>query len=217
VFAGDNLFCFDFSRFFSAAQSNPLLAAFDIRDRDSAKKFGVVVGKNGIVQKFEEKPEKPKSTLVSTGALFFPREFLPDIVEFSRQENDNLGGIFEHFLRKGIEVEYFEFSEKWFDIGSFPAFLEAQAEIIGKNLVDNGAQKIGKNEFHGFVFLEKDSVIQDSFLENVVVEAGARVENATIRNSVIGENAVVSGVDLSGTALRRESVVISEDLFTVFG
>lgn len=211
VFAGDNLFCFDFSQFFSAARTNPLLAAFDIRDRESAKKFGVVVGKNGIVQKFEEKPEKPKSTLVSTGALFFPRVFLSDIVEFSKRENDNLGGIFEHFLRQGISVEYFEFSEKWFDIGSFPAFLEAQTEIIGKKLVDNGAQKTGKNEFQGFVFLEKNSHLHNVFLENVVVEAGARIKDATIRNSVIGENAVISGVDLSGVALRRESVIGNED------
>ncbi len=210
VFAGDNLFFFDFSRFFSAAHRYPLLAAFDIQNTDSAKKFGVVVGKEGIVEKFEEKPENPQSTLVSTGALFFPARFLSDIVEFSQKENDNLGGIFEYFLKKGDLVQYFEFSEKWFDIGSFSAFLEAQAEIIGENVLDNGAKKEGENEFHGFVFLEKTSRINNVFLENVVVESGARIENATIRNSVIGENAVVIGGDLSGIALRRESFVVAE-------
>ena len=211
VFAGDNLFFFDFQKFFAAATKNPLLAAFDIKKKNAARKFGVVIGKNGVVEKFEEKPENPKSSLVSTGALFFPKKFLPEIVAFSQKENDNLGGIFEHFLRKKIRVEYFKFSEKWFDIGSFEVFLAAQKEILGQKCVDDGAEKIGKNEFSGAIFLGKKAKIENAFLENVVVERGAKIKNATIRNSVIGENAVVENADLSGVALRAESFVAAEN------
>lgn len=211
VLAGDNLFFFPMETFLARADQHPLLAAYDIGTKEEAKKFGVLIPKNeSVVAKFQEKPENPESTLVSTGCLFFPKHLLSEILQFSKQNNDNLGGIFEHFLHTGEQVEYFSFQEPWFDIGSFSALLEAHRHIVGKRVIDAGAKQQGENIFRGSVFLAEGSVVHNAILENAIIESGAVIRNANIRNSVIGKNATVTGVDLSGIALREESFLSKE-------
>ncbi|QQS58953.1 NDP-sugar synthase [Candidatus Peregrinibacteria bacterium] len=211
VLAGDNLFFFDMEAFLRQANQYPLLAAYDIKDREEAKKFGVLVPKDNFsVAKFQEKPSDPESTLVSTGCLFFPKHLLSEIIRFSTEHNDNLGGIFEHFLKTGERVEYFPFHNPWFDIGSFPAFLEAHRHVVGENTVDEGAKKQGKNVFRGSVFLAKGSVLENTTIENSIIESNVTIRNASVRNSVIGKNATVTGVDISGIALREESFLSKE-------
>jgi len=230
VLAGDNLFFFDFQKFLDSAKENPLLAAYDVKEKEEAKKFGVVVpnqrtenreqgtsrdsplkgGVRGVISEFQEKPENPKSTLVSTGCLYFPKRLLRELRKYSEKNNDNLGGVFEHYLQIGETVEYFDFQEEWFDIGSFSAFLEAQKAILKNRIKDSGARQKGGNIFKGSVYLAKNTIIEDSLLENVIVQEGAVIRNASVRNSVIGKNSVVSGVDISGIALREESFVGSE-------
>lgn len=217
VLAGDNLFFFDFQKFLQKADNSPLLAAYDVGSLSEAKKFGVVVpGKNQQVKEFQEKPENPKSTLVSTGCLFFPYRLLGELVQFSREHNDDLGGVFEHFLSIGEAVQYFDFSEKWFDIGSFSAFLDAQKYVIGEQVIegDDGDHRPHldkkKNTFSGSVYLGEDVVVENSFLENVIVESGCSIRDATIRNSVVGKDSVVSGVDVNTVALRENSFVTVE-------
>jgi len=208
VLAGDNLFFFDVPSFLEKAKENPLLAAYDVGNKEEAKQFGVVVAEGNRVLEFQEKPDHPKSTLVSTGVLYFPARLLSGLQHFAKKNNDNLGGVFEYFLEQGEEVSCFRFTEAWFDIGSFPAFLEAQQYLIGERVCDEGADQSGKNSFSGAVLLEKGSSIYNAELENVVIESGARVENVSLRNTVIGKNSFVSDVDLSFVALREESVVL---------
>ena len=74
LLAGDNYFGFKIEDLINRFTSNPLLAAYDIKDLDQAKKFGVVVAKDGQAVEFQEKPEQPKSTLVSTGCFIFPSQ-----------------------------------------------------------------------------------------------------------------------------------------------
>lgn len=237
VLAGDNLFFFDFTQFLQTANQNPVLAAYDVKNKEEAKKFGVVVPsqisdnrhptidsfqikiegrkdeenkKSKTIAQFQEKPENPKSTLVSTGCLYFPKRLLGQLMQYSEKNNDNLGGVFEHYLQIRETVEYFDFQENWFDIGSFSAFLKAQKYVLGKQIKNNGAVTKGENKFSGSVYLAKNTVIENSLLENVIVQSGSVIRNASVRNSVIGKNAVVSGVDISGIALREESFVAKE-------
>jgi glucose-1-phosphate thymidylyltransferase len=211
VLAGDNLFLFSFDDFLARAKTNPLLAAYELNNLEAAKKFGVVVpGKDGLVSEFQEKPDQPKSSLVSTGCLYFPKRLLGQLIEYSRANNDDLGGVFEHYLSLNEPVEYFDFTERWFDIGSFGAFLDAQKYLIGKQTLDLGATKLGNNELHETVLLSPEVTIENATLQNAILERGAVVRNACVRNSVIGQNATVSGVDITGTALRAESFVAGE-------
>src|SRR5207237_2953141 len=65
VIAGDNLFQQPLSEFVTAAKrSQATVAVYDVGNLEAMKKYGTVtVDKNGVITHFEEKPEKPKSTL----------------------------------------------------------------------------------------------------------------------------------------------------------
>ncbi len=211
VLAGDNLFCFDIHAFLEKCKNVPLLAACDIGSTEEAKRFGVVVpGEGTEIAAFQEKPAHPNSTLVCTGCMFFPERLLGEITDYSKNHSDDIGGIFEYFLKQKERADYFRFDEPWFDIGSFGAFLQAQRFVIGERVIDRSAKQSGKNTFGGSVYLGNDVQIENAVLENAIVEDGAIIRNASVRNSVIAKNAVVSGVDLSGVALRAESFVAAE-------
>ncbi len=189
LIAGDNYFGFEWKDLASHFKGNPLLAAYDIGDKAKAKKFGVVVEKEGRAIEFQEKPEHPKSTLVSTGCFIFPAKNLKDILYYAQQKKDDLGGIFEYLLSQKERIDIFHFKEAWVDIGSYEAYLEANKDLLGEQLIEQkGVQKEGLNEFQGGVYLGKNVCIRDSIIENSVILDNCKIDNCVIRNCIIDEN-----------------------------
>ncbi|MBN1258867.1 NDP-sugar synthase [Candidatus Peregrinibacteria bacterium] len=205
LIAGDNYFGFDMRKFIGAYKGNPLLAAYDIKDLDGARKFGVVVKREGKVIGFQEKPENPKSTLVSTGCYIFPAKNLADIVEYAKEKKDNLGGIFEYLLSKKETIDVFAFEEPWYDIGSFNAYLMATKALLGNEVIEReGVKKEGKNHLAG-VYLGENAVIRDSVLENVIALKNSVIENCVLRDCVVDGNCQLKNLDLSHKMVRQGS------------
>ena len=208
LLAGDNYIEFDMDEVINHFDENPLLAAYDIKDLKQASKFGVVVQRESHVHEFQEKPDDPKSTLVSTGCYIFPQRNLSDIVDYAKEKNDDLGGIFEYLLKKGEPIKIFRFDEKWIDIGSFDAYLKANRELIGDRVIEqNNVRKEGNNEFVGGIFLGDNVFIKDSVLDNAVVLKNCYIDNCVIRNCVIDENCTLKNLDLSHKMIRQGSEI----------
>lgn len=206
LIAGDNYFGFQFDDFFASYKNNPLLAAFDIGDLSRARKFGVVVQNEGKVTEFQEKPQDPKSTLVSTGCYLFPKRHLVDIVDYARKKNDDLGGIFEYLLQKGSEINVFRFSETWYDVGSFEGYIKANQELLNNQTIESGKViKLGSNRFQGSVYLADGTVIEDSIVENAVILKGSKIKNCVIRNCIVDEQSDLKNIDLSFKMIRQGS------------
>ena len=208
LLAGDNYFGFDMQAFIGKFDDNPLLAAYDIKDLNQASKFGVVVQREGHVYEFQEKPDNPKSTLVSTGCYIFPKRNLSDIVDYAAQHNDDLGGIFEYLLKKGEPIKVFRFDERWIDIGSFDAYLKANRELIGDHVIKKGEiNEEGDNKYIGSVYLGENVTIKNSILDNVVVLNNCHIDNCVIRNCVIDENCTLNNLDLEHKMIRQGSKI----------
>jgi glucose-1-phosphate thymidylyltransferase len=83
----DNFFKFSLKDIFEVfkRERKDLAVFYDIGDFEQAKKFGVVIidGTNLIVD-FEEKPQNPKSTIVSSCMYFLKKETLPLIKELNK-------------------------------------------------------------------------------------------------------------------------------------
>ena len=127
VIAGDNLFDFDLKDLLSFAASHPdkvIVALHDIGDPESAKRFGVVaVDKGYRVVGFAEKPEKPKSTLISTGIYYFPKSRLGLIEEYMAKGGKlDAPGYYIKWLSEKEDVYGFVFDEGWYDIGDINSF-----------------------------------------------------------------------------------------------
>lgn len=122
IIAGDNLFEFslDHMNIFFNEKKSPVVALYDVKDKELAKKYGIVAldEKEKIIG-FEEKPLEPKSTLASTACYIFSKKDLEELEKIISQgkKPDNLGD-FIKFLSERTHVYGFVFSEAWFDIGS---------------------------------------------------------------------------------------------------
>ncbi|MBI5411688.1 NDP-sugar synthase [Candidatus Peregrinibacteria bacterium] len=207
LFAGDNYFGFSMPAFFQSFSKNPLLAAYDIKDVNKAKRFGVVVTRDGRVTEFQEKPAQPKSTLVSTGCYLFPAKNLQDIIIYSCEKNDDLGGVFEYLLRKGETINAFSFSDPWYDIGSFDAYLTAHCELLhGENKVAPQAI-VQRSDLKGGVSIADGAHVERCTLENVMILSGSIVENCVIRNSIIDKHCHLKNLDISHKMIRQGSAI----------
>lgn len=131
VMGSDNLFDYAINDFVAFAKSNDpsvSIGLYDVNSIKSAKKYGVVsVDQERVVIGFDEKPESPKSTLITMCMYYFPEKSLPEIKRFLLEtgSRDAAGGYIE-WLYQQTKVYGFKFSGKWYDIGSIESYQQAQ-------------------------------------------------------------------------------------------
>ena len=208
LLTGDNYLGFSMDAFLGAyTNGTPLIAAYDIEDREKARHFGVVVVDGKRIKQFQEKPHEPASTLVSTGCSILPRHTLPILLEFASGHPDNVGGIFEEFLRRNISVECFIFSEPWLDIGSFASYMEAHRLIVAdRKLIDRSAQ-CDRSTLHGGIVIGPESTVLGSELTNTMIFGHCRITDCILRECIVDEGCVIEGIDLTGKMLRGGSTL----------
>jgi len=136
VVAGDNLFEFDLADFlkFAKKRKSSAIALRDIGSVKLARNFGVVaIDANKKVVDFEEKPEKPKSTLISTGIYYFPKDKVAFINEYVKMQTKlDAPGYYIGWLSRRDEVYGFTFTEDWYDIGTLESYKKADEDYLKK-------------------------------------------------------------------------------------
>jgi len=121
VIAGDNLFQQPLRDFVNAAKhSAATVAVHNVGNLEAMKKYGTVtVDENGVITNFEEKPEKPKSTLAAVALYYYSREVLPLFTTYlAAGNNPDQPGLFLQWLYTRKPVNTFEIKGRWLDIGS---------------------------------------------------------------------------------------------------
>lgn len=131
VIGSDNLFNFNLEDFFQFAQSKKKAATiglYDIKDITQAHQYGVVsVDKNKKIILFEEKPQKPKSTLIAMCFYYFPKDLVSFIPQYIKEGGKaDRAGDYIKWIAEKHEAYGFTFSGKWYDIGSIESYNEAQ-------------------------------------------------------------------------------------------
>ncbi len=181
VIAGDNLISFgvsDFVDFFQNKES-PTLAAYDVGSRERAKSYGLVELDGDEVVDFQEKPDDPKSTLVSIACYAFTAETIPLLDEYLENGNNpDEPGWFVQWLQQRDSVYAYTFDEAWFDIGTPESYLEA----VGWKL--DGETQIA----------DSATVENTTLGDNVHVMPRAEVVNSSINNSIVFPNATLAGL-----------------------
>jgi glucose-1-phosphate thymidylyltransferase len=127
IIAGDNYFEFDLlelKKHFEK-KKKPIIALYDVKSIEDAKLFGVVsVDNESRIVSFTEKPEKPKSTLISTGIYIFPKGMLKKFHSYLKEsgKHDEIGHFIE-WLVKNEEVYGYIYKEgNWHDIGNLTIY-----------------------------------------------------------------------------------------------
>jgi glucose-1-phosphate thymidylyltransferase len=131
VIAADNLFEFslgDYVAFWrEKGDDGSAIAVHQLADPSLASLYGVVeLGDDDRVVGLEEKPEHPRSALVSTATYLFSAEHLELLRRYLAEGNaPDPPGSFLVWLVPRAPVYGFRFSESWFDIGNPDQLLEA--------------------------------------------------------------------------------------------
>lgn len=221
LLAGDNYVGCSMATFLAQFRGNPLVAGHDIGDLDAAKAFGTIVlqasppsptgggvGGEGRVLSFEEKPQHPKSTVVSTGWWVLPKSVLPILIEYAKKHPDNVGGIFEELLRQSKPVECFVFKELWKDIGSFESYMSLHCEVVdGANIVHPSASVSPDSKLNGSIDLGPKTKVMKSVLTDCITFGNTTITDCVLSRCIIDEGCVLEGVDLDGKMLRRGTVL----------
>jgi glucose-1-phosphate thymidylyltransferase len=138
IVAGDNLFEFDIADFisFSKEKNKFSVALFDVKNRKLAQRYGIVsLDPDQKLAEFQEKPERPKSTLASTGIYFMPEVTLPMMGKYMKTDLvKDAPGNFVKWISENDDVYGYVFTEGWYDIGDKVSLEKADIEYRKKEL-----------------------------------------------------------------------------------
>ena len=209
VVAGDNLMGFDMSDFLDEFESHgtPLLAAYDVGSLEKATSYGVLDVDGDRVVELQEKPDDPRSTLVSIACYALPAESVQFAEYLAGDNNPDEPGWFMQWLVDTEPVHAFSFDDAWYDIGTAESYLEAVAwHLEGDSLIADSATlehtEVGEN-----VHVLGDATITDSRLDRSVVFPGATVADSTLHSSIVDREAHVERLDLAGALIGEHTQV----------
>ncbi len=129
IVAGDNVFDFDIAPLAERAGRDPVIGLYDVGSFELASRYGVVeLDDDGYLAGFVEKPDQPRSTLISTGVYGFPHARLSDVQEYLEGGGspDRFGSFIE-WLHTRRRVAGHVFKGRWFDVGSPDEYARVKA------------------------------------------------------------------------------------------
>ena len=121
VAAGDNVFTTSVADFVAYAKNTEVtVAVYDVGDTEAIKKYGnVAVDAEGIITRFEEKPQKPQGTLAAIALYYYSPAILSLLTTYlAAGNNADQPGRFVQWLYTRKPVKTFQIKGQWLDIGS---------------------------------------------------------------------------------------------------
>ncbi len=221
ILSGDHVYRMDYARMVGEHLNAGADVTIAVREVpiEEAHQFGTVLtDATGRITGFEEKPEKPRSNLISMGIYLFARrplvEELDEVV--GHQGLTDFGKhIFPHMLAAGCHLQAFRFAGYWQDVGTIRAYFDAHMEMLRPDgPIDLAAWDVRTNwdvrrpgdraaaQFSPSAHVESSIIgdgcriageVRESVLSpGVVVEQGALVERSILMHDVwIGPGARV--------------------------
>jgi len=203
VIAGDNLISFGVSDFLDEFEANgtPTLAAYDVGSRDRATAYGLVDLEGDRVVDFQEKPEAPRSTLVSIACYAFPAASIRFGEYLEGGNNPDEPGWFIQWLQERESVHAFTFDGAWFDIGTPESYLEAVAWTLDGDAIVADSASVIDSDVGENVHVMADAELVDTVVANSVVFPGAAVHDCEVHASIVDERTHIVDLDLAGALI----------------
>ena len=197
VIGGDNLLLFDLAAFVKSFRGETLVALYDLGDPETARRrYGVAVVEGDRVVEFQEKPDRPRSSLASTACYIFPQRVLPLFRRFleEAEQGKDAPGYFLSWLLSRKTVRAFVFKEGWFDIGGREAYIAANLHFTGgKPWVHPGARVMDSRIDRSVIL--GPCTIEGSVLRECVVDAGAELAGVELERTLVGRGSRLRGAD----------------------
>ncbi len=188
-----------------------------VKEVEDPRRFGVaIVGGNGYVERFVEKPEGMEHRLAVIGVYYLKRgEDLLSAIEELMAKNIQTKG--EFYLADALQIMVDRGArfvthvvDVWEDCGKPDAVLKTNRYLLGAHY-DNSAEagkrvensilvppvyvaptaKVIGSVIGPFATISDGATVRDSVIRDSIVDSGAIVEQAMLSRSLIGQNALV--------------------------
>ncbi len=129
VVAGDNLFSEKLDGFgrFARAKNSPVVGVYDVQNLEQVKKYNsIILGPDGRITFFEEKPKNPTNTICAIALYYYPKHVLPLVRQYVTDGNNpDQPGLLVQWLYPRVPFYTWQVPGIWYDIGSKETLEEA--------------------------------------------------------------------------------------------
>ena len=220
ILSGDHIYKMDYEEMLNVHKekgADLTVAVLNVSLKE-ASRFGIMnTDDKGYIYEFEEKPEKPKSTLASMGIYIFSykelRKYLIADAADENSKHDFGMNIIPAMLADKKKLYAWTFDGYWKDVGTVESLWQANMDLLDDKELDLYNTKkdwkiysedtLGKPQLIG-----KDASVKNSLVTQGCVVNG-EVEGSVLFNNVnVGEGAkVIDSVLMPGVLIEEGAVV----------
>jgi len=220
ILSGDHIYKMDYDKMLTAhkqRKADATIAVLNVSLKE-ASRFGIMnTYEDGTIYEFDEKPEKPKSTLASMGIYIFTykqlRKYLIADAKKEDSKHDFGMNIIPDMLNDNKKLYAYEFDGYWKDVGTVESLWQGNMDLLkDKDLDLYNIKKdwkiytedtLGKPQIIGDQAKVKNSLITQGCLVN------GNVEGSVLFNNVnVGEGAkVIDSVLMPGVLVEEGAEV----------
>ena len=191
ILSGDHIYKMDYAEMLAAHKekgADLTVAVLNVSLKE-ASRFGIMnTNKDGSIYEFEEKPEKPKSTLASMGIYIFTyKELRKYLIADAKDENSkhDFGmNIIPMMLEDNKKLYAYEFSGYWKEVGTVESLWQANMDLLDDKELD-------------LYNIKKDWKI---YTEDTLSKPQIIGEEASIKHSLVTQGCIVNG-EVEGSVL----------------
>lgn len=208
IILGDTIFDVDLKTVFANNENS-----LGVKTIDDPSRFGVVVLKDGFVEKLVEKPKTFISNLALVGLYYIKQtDVLIDSLNTLVKNNIRTKGelqltdALQLMIDKGVKFSTFSV-EGWYDCGKPETLLATNRYLLNKlnnhynipNVVVippvfiSSSAKIDNSIIGPYASISDDAKIYDSIIKNSIIGLNAEVKRSLLDNSIIGNNTIIHG------------------------
>ena len=220
ILSGDHIYKMDYEEMLNVHKekgADLTVAVLNVTLKE-ASRFGIMnTDDKGYIYEFEEKPEKPKSTLASMGIYIFSykelRKYLIADAADENSKHDFGMNIIPAMLADKKKLYAWTFDGYWKDVGTVESLWQANMDLLDDKELDlynikkdwkiYSEDTLGKPQLIG-----KDASVKNSLVTQGCVVNG-EVEGSVLFNNVnVGEGAkVIDSVLMPGVLIEEGAVV----------
>lgn len=220
ILSGDHIYKMDYEEMLNVHKekgADLTVAVLNVSLKE-ASRFGIMnTDDKGYIYEFEEKPEKPKSTLASMGIYIFSykelRKYLIADAADENSKHDFGMNIIPAMLADKMKLYAWTFDGYWKDVGTVESLWQANMDLLDDKELDlynikkdwkiYSEDTLGKPQLIG-----KDASVKNSLVTQGCVVNG-EVEGSVLFNNVnVGEGAkVIDSVLMPGVLIEEGAVV----------
>ena len=209
VLSGDHVYKMDYSKMLDFHEKNNCDVSIAVLDvsYEEAKAFGTVItDENNKIHEFEEKPENPRSTLVSMGIYIFTWAKLKDVlIEDKKIHPDSDFGkhIIPTMLNENMNLYAYKFSNYWRDVGTIESYWNANMDLI-KTVPEFNLYEDFWDIFTDSRHQSPSYAASTSNISSSLISEGCEIYGS-VHNSVIG-----IGVVIEEGAVVKDSIIMND-------